>query len=137
MNTLKLLAVLGVCTALAAAAFAHTDLASSTPGNGAIVATAPEAIELNFTGEVQLLKLQIVGSDSGEVSSSFKLTAAQQRTFVVELPALVEDTYTVNWKVLGADGHQVEKSVAFTVGTGAREGASTAPDAASHAGHAH
>jgi copper resistance protein C len=137
MNAMKLLALLGVCSVISPAALAHTDLASSSPIDGAVSNSAPPAIELNFNGDVQLLKLQIAGSNTGEVASAFKPSAAKQQSFVVALPALVEDTYTVNWTVLGADGHRVEKSFTFTVDAAAREQAGSTPAATSHAEHAH
>jgi copper resistance protein C len=117
-------------------ASAHTDLASSTPANGAVMNHAPEKLELHFTEEVQLLKFSIAGSDAATVATEFKASADKLNHFEIALPALKEDSYTASWSAMGDDGHLVEKTFAFTIDADAQEVESASKPAAA-ASHAH
>ncbi len=94
-------------------AFAHSALTSSLPGDGQRVATPPGLI-LNFNGPVSLLKLSIVGKD-GKVAIDFTPSSDSSERHEVALPALSDGNYTVDWTILGADGHTVNKTFIFTV----------------------
>jgi methionine-rich copper-binding protein CopC len=121
---------------LGSIATAHTDLAGSTPANGAVMNHAPEKLELHFTEAVQLLKFSLTGSEAAAVATEFKAAADKLEHFEIALPALKEDSYTVSWSALGADGHLVEKTLAFTVDADAQE-VESAPAPAAAASHAH
>lgn len=114
---------------------AHADLVAATPGNGAVLNVSPANIELSFTEEVQLLRLVVTGSGDQEVTTGFSPSAAMEKTFSIVLPVLAPNTYTVNWAVLGDDGHRVENSFTFSVDATATEttGAVTEP----HTGDGH
>jgi methionine-rich copper-binding protein CopC len=114
---------------------AHTQLTASNPTDGAVLPESPASIELTFTEDVQLLRLVIAGKNAGEVVTGFKPSAISQTLFSVSMPVLTQDTFTVSWAVLGKDGHQVEKSFAFTVDTSALP--TTAPAAQSPTEHGH
>lgn len=107
---------------------AHTHLEKATPADGAVLKAAPSALELSFGESVQLLKVDVANAAGAMQDLGFKAGAATAKTFSVPLPALVPSTYTVNWTVLGADGHRVEGHFAFTVDPAAVE-------AAGHAEH--
>ena len=113
MPVLRLL--LTACVALGAQlAFAHTALKQATPAADAVVAVAPAKIELVFTESVKLVKLQIMASDH-EMPSNFAPNATAQAAFAFETPGMHPGTFTVNWSVIGADGHPVNNSYKFTV----------------------
>lgn len=119
-----------------AVASAHTDLASSTPANGAVMNHAPEKLQLHFTETVQLLKFSIAGSDAATVVTEFKASADKLDHFEIALPALKEDSYTASWSAMGADGHLVEKTFAFTVDADAQQ-VESAPEPPAAAAHSH
>lgn len=138
MKTLFAFVLAGVLLAHGSAASAHTDLASSNPASGAIITTAPRKLELHFTEAVQLLKFSMTDSESSAVAVEFKPTAEKLNHFEIALPQLPEDSYTAHWSAMGADGHLVEKTFAFTIDTDApaSQGAAAAP-AEPHAAHNH
>lgn len=100
---------------------AHTTLQSSTPADGAVLDEAPKTVELGFSENVQLLKLDIA-TDAGAVEDmEFKPVATAAKTFSVPLPALEPAAYLVNWTIVGADGHRVEGMLSFLVDDKAHE----------------
>lgn len=114
---------------------AHAHLSASVPGKDAVVNEAPGVFELSFTEEVQLLKFAITGSNGKAVETEFTPSADAQQSFAVPLPMLGQDSYTVNWTILGDDGHRVEDSLSFTVDANA--GAATEAVTEPHPEHSH
>lgn len=102
---------------------AHTHLEAAAPADGAVLKAAPPAVELTFGDEVQLLKLELASATGATVAMDFQASGTASKTFSVSLPALAPSTYTVNWTVLGADGHRIEGRFAFTVDPAAAESA--------------
>lgn len=124
MKMLKLRLFITACLLLGTQfAFAHTALKQATPAADAVVATAPAKIDLVFTEAVKLVKLQITASDH-EMPSNFEPNAAAQAEFSFETPGMHPGTFTVNWSVIGADGHPVSNSYRFTVDPAATSSAS-------------
>ncbi len=124
MNMPVLRLFLTACIALCAQlTFAHTALKQAAPAADAVVAVAPAQIELVFTESVKLVKLQIMASDH-EMPSSFEPNTTAQAAFAFETPGMHPGTFTVNWSVIGADGHPVSNSYRFTVDPAAAASAS-------------
>jgi methionine-rich copper-binding protein CopC len=111
---------------------AHTELASATPADGAVLHAAPAAQQLAFTEEVQLLKLVVTDAAGKAVETGFQASATAQKAFTLALPALPPAAYKVSWTLLGKDGHRVEGSLGFTVDPNATE---TTGGAATHEHH--
>ena len=99
--------------------FAHAKLTEASPANGAVANESPEALTLTFNEDVQLLKLTLADTDNKPVTTEFKPSSASQRSFSVALPVLAKGAYTVNWTIMGDDGHKVEGNYTFSVDAGA------------------
>ncbi|MCI5105826.1 MAG: copper resistance protein CopC [Pseudomonadales bacterium] len=95
-------------------ALAHTGLKESTPADGTTVKMAPAAIDLVFNGDVRLIKFELSSGDQ-EMETGFKPVAETMANYSIATPALSEGSYTVNWAVIGADGHTVTNSFSFSV----------------------
>ena len=95
------------------AAFAHSAMSSSVPGNGQTVST-PEMLMMHFNGNVRLVRLTVT-SDSGVVDVGFVPVAEASMMFHVAMPPLIAGAYRVNWTVIGEDGHSVSEDFRFTV----------------------
>lgn len=96
------------------AANAHTGLRESTPADGATISTAPNEISLTFSGDVKLIKLELMGVGH-EMPTSFEPNATAQATFTFETPGMHPGKFTVNWAAIGADGHTLTDSFEFEV----------------------
>jgi len=121
---------------LSATAFAHTALKEATPGNGVIVRAAPEHLNLTFNGPVKLVKLELMGVGH-EMPTNFKTNSEAKAAFVIETPGMHPGAFTVNWAVIGEDGHTVTDSYSFTVDPDATDAQIHAAGTGSDAGHGH
>ncbi|MEQ8315093.1 MAG: copper resistance protein CopC [Gammaproteobacteria bacterium] len=105
---------------MSGSAFSHTALKESFPAQGSELNVSPEQIQLSFTEEVRLLRLDVVAAlDSSEkkVDIGFAPESVAKTEYSVPLPALSPGNYRVDWSVMGADSHPVQGSVAFSIGT--------------------
>ena len=123
------------------AVFAHTALKESVPAEGSVLIASPEHLQLSFTEDVRLLRLDVVTAlESAEkkVDIGFAPEATAKVEYAFSLPDLSPGNYRVDWSVMGADSHAVQGSVAFSIGTENnmpehQEGHAVTHD--SHAGH--
>lgn len=99
---------------------AHTALTESVPAQGSVLNASPEQIQLSFTEEVRLLRLDVVTAlESGEekVDIGFAPDSSANAEYSVPLPALSPGNYRVDWSVMGADSHAVQGTIAFSIGS--------------------
>ncbi|SEN96726.1 copper resistance protein CopC [Paenibacillus sp. OV219] len=93
---------------------AHTDLKKSTPANGDTVTAALGEIKLSFATEIQpLVVLTVTDASKKEVPVKIE-TGKDNMTGVFDAP-LADGTYTVNWRIIGEDGHNIKGEYSFTV----------------------
>jgi copper transport protein len=97
-------------------ALAHTELAGTTPANGAMIAQAPEHVELTFSEPVRLTALSIQ-KDAEKKQSLGPLPSATSEEFSVALPAAIDDGhYVVTWRALSEDTHVMTGEFMFAIG---------------------
>jgi methionine-rich copper-binding protein CopC len=131
MRSLKSFLVLPLLL-LSSALFAHTKLVESSPVDGGVLVKAPAILDLTFSTDVQLLKLDIANAEGAAQLTDFVASADKSKTFSIALPELEPAAYAVTWTILGADGHRVEGSMGFRVDATAHEPADAAK---AHDGH--
>ena len=98
---------------------AHGALQRAVPAQNARVATVPRELRLTFTEPVILTfaAVELLGPSNRPVAlGPLALAADSSRVLVAPVTGALEaGTYTVNWRVAGADGHPVRGSYRFTV----------------------
>ncbi|GAA2097670.1 MULTISPECIES: copper resistance CopC family protein [Brevibacterium] len=102
---------------LSTAASAHDQLVSSSPADGDELASQPEWLELEFSGNVQEIgsEIRVIGPDDADVSAG-EITI-EGRTLSSALPDnLGPGEYTVQWRVVSEDSHPIDGSFSFTIG---------------------
>jgi methionine-rich copper-binding protein CopC len=99
---------------ISATAFAHTALTEAMPGDGAMIKQGPAHINLTFNGPVRLVKLELMGVGH-EMPTNFESNTEAKNAFMIETPGMHPGAFTVNWAVIGEDGHTVADSYSFTV----------------------
>lgn len=104
----------GLLAIASAGVMAHSSLTASLPGDGAVVAS-PETLELTFNEEVRALRVTLTHGEHHEIDFGFTPNTASQSSLSYDLPALMNGAHTVNWTVIGSDGHSVNGSFGFTV----------------------
>lgn len=98
----------------ASTAAAHNALVSTTPASGATVATMPTEVVLHFDQPSGALGTRVVVlGPAGDVAAGGPRLLdddVRQPTG----PGSPAGTYTVNWRVVSADGHPVQGTFRFT-----------------------
>ena len=110
----RLLVCMLFTLAISATAFAHTALTEATPGDGAMMKQGPAHINLTFNEPVKLVKLELMGVGH-EMPTNFESNSEAKNAFMIETPGMHPGAFTVNWAVIGEDGHTVADSYSFTV----------------------
>lgn len=117
---IRLLLSTGIVCLIPLVAYGHTALKEATPADAAVVKMAPAHIELAFTAEVKLVKLELMGVGH-EMPTKFEPSLDAKASYRIETPGMHPGEFTVNWAVIGADGHTVTGSYSFLVDPDAEE----------------
>jgi copper transport protein len=101
-------------------AAAHAALSESDPGNGEVLAEAPQEIRLSFTEppDVSLTIVEVIGSDGAPVPTG-PVEGVPGSNLEVRVPVqgLSNGVYTVTWRTVStADGHITSDAFSFGVG---------------------
>lgn len=105
---------LSLAVMLQLSANAHTGLRESIPEDGAMLKVEPNEIHLVFSGPVKLIKFELMGVGH-EMPTAFEPNGEPQSDFVIATPGMHPGKFTVNWAVMGADGHAMSDSFTFEV----------------------
>lgn len=110
---------------VAAPAYAHDELESSNPADGATLARPPASVVLTFAEPPVALGAQVVvtGPDGPVTSGTPRLDGDDVVADV--LPSAPAGRYTVAWRVTSDDGHPVSGSLGFTAQAAAAGGAAS------------
>ncbi len=135
------LAALGAISAVlltlaAIPAQAHSELVSSSPTEGQALDGAPAQVELTFNEEISDAGLQVVAQGpQGAVSLGTPQLAGPKVT--VPWPQTAPaGSYTLSYRVVSADGHPIDGSLAFSYGAGAAGSSASASASAGATGAA-
>ncbi|MDQ3706020.1 MAG: copper resistance protein CopC [Chloroflexota bacterium] len=125
LAALLLVAVVGPRVALA-----HAHLESSTPADGATVASGLTQVTITFSEEVSVdqSNAQLAFADGGAVSGvTSAVDRANRNTMTITTPALADGRYTVTWRAVTEDDNGITNGTfSFTVGSaGAASGGET------------
>lgn len=124
----KLLAPLALAASLCFSAVpvsAHAVLLRSEPSNGSVQATGPAAVRLYFNEHIEAEFNPLVVRDQKGTKvdkGDAHLDPGDASVLVVSLRPLANGFYTATYHVTSADGHPVEGTIGFSVGTAAGDG---------------
>ncbi|ETX11010.1 copper resistance protein C [Marinomonas ushuaiensis DSM 15871] len=112
MNKIKLaLSVLAMTTAVNV--YAHGMMTMTYPEDGSMLMTQAERVEMHFQQPMKVVSLKVIGSNNKPVAIKYDRKATAAEHFKVMLPKLTPDTYSVQWKAMGEDGHMMKGSYGF------------------------
>ena len=117
-----LLAILLVVAGWPARGDAHAALASSAPAARSTLSAPPSRVTLTFSERLEPAYARVSVWDAAGAQVDLKdgaLDRDNRRVLAVTLPLLPPGRYTVRYRVLSVDGHVVEASFVFTVGSSA------------------
>ena len=118
--------VFGVLVVAASPASAHATLVSTVPTGDELLSDVPSEVELRFDEPVDVVEdaVRVFGPDGSRVDQG--RVEVDGSTLGVPIDERGEGTYTVAWRVLSEDNHNLESSFVFHVGT--RTGATEITD---------
>lgn len=100
---------------LATTAFAHTELSTTNPEDGAELTETIDAITLTYSGQIEEGSVFDVITESGEEVSVTEFTIEDGvLTGQLEQP-LENGMYTVNWNSISEDGHPLNGTFTFSI----------------------
>ncbi|KQS72265.1 hypothetical protein ASG39_00270 [Rhizobium sp. Leaf371] len=115
-----MLSILPLCLlASAGVAFAHAQLVSSDPADGAVLAAPPREIVLVFSEPVVPLVFRLsdpAGGIEALPAAGAGIGTAGTRLVVTLPPALASGTHSLSWRVTSADGHPIGSGFFFSIG---------------------
>ena len=120
-------ALIGAVLLGAGPAAAHTELATSVPTAGEVLAAAPEEVTLTFTGEIQPGFVQVAVTGAGGASLNAGPATVEGPLVRQPVRAGADGSYVVAYRVVSVDGHPITGQLTFTLtGSDADEDAATA-----------
>ncbi|MBM3596916.1 MAG: hypothetical protein FJX35_01780 [Alphaproteobacteria bacterium] len=100
------------------AALAHAVLVEARPADGAVLADAPDVVELRFNEPVTPTVVRVVDALGRDLAKGLPLSTVDQRVALRLDRPLTLGSYVISYRVVSADGHPVAGSVMFQVGPG-------------------
>ncbi|MGE6415292.1 copper resistance CopC family protein [Planococcus kocurii] len=95
------------------AVFAHTALESANPAEGDVVTEELQEMVLEFNTDLEQGSSFTVEDERGQEVPIGVEIGGQSMTGTLGA-AIANGTYTVNWEIIGADGHPIEGTYTFT-----------------------
>ncbi|MEI4270495.1 copper resistance protein CopC [Klenkia sp. LSe6-5] len=128
---LVLLAGVGALLGTAGPASAHATVVTSSPADGARLATVPAEVTVQFDEGVSLGAgyARVIGAD-GERVDTGAATVTDDTVTIPLRSGLPDASYVVTWRVVSADSHPVSGAYAFVVGDGELAATTAAEDGA-------
>lgn len=116
VNELKksFLFLLGLLFLFSSSVSAHTGLESSSPADGDTIKEPIQDLSLTFETPIEQESSFTLKSESGDVPLQNVQAKENVLSGAAEEP-LANGSYTVNWRIIGEDGHLIEGTYGFTV----------------------
>ena len=108
------LAVLGPGLMMAPSALAHSDLVSSDPADGAVLATPPATVSFTFNEDLLPDFVRFIATDPSGQTGDLPVSAVEGPTATMDWPAgAPAGEWTVSYRVVSQDGHPIEGGITF------------------------
>lgn len=126
------LITLALLVAAASTADAHAVLVSSDPVGGSTLRAAPTQVTLVFDEPVQLVPrtAKVLGPHDALANTPTAAHADGSHVTIPLHPGLARGAYLVTWRIISADGHQIDGSLQFGVRVPAGQSGSAATSGA-------
>lgn len=96
-------------------AWAHTSLKESTPKDGEILTQSIQELTLTFATKVEQTSTVTVSTSEQETVALDSLVIEDDQIKATFAELLKNGAYEAKWEIIGADGHPMEGSIAFSV----------------------
>lgn len=96
-------------------AFAHSKMTESIPADTETVSESPERISLKYNTSISSVSTFTLVNENGEEQQVDNITVNDNELSGDVAAVLANGAYTVQWNIIGADGHAIEGVSTFTV----------------------
>ena len=100
---------------VAGQASAHSKVNSTSPGNGEVIASVPEVVEMQFGNKLRLVKVEMTHEDHPTVELDISEYKSFEDSFSIPMNKMGSGTYKLEWRGLGVDGHALSGEFTFEV----------------------
>ena len=108
-------ACVAVLLSVSVLAHAHTNVASTSPKNGAVLEQSPPTIKINFEHPVRMTSVVVLAA-AGQPERKLQFSPTESAsTFTVTDPALAPGRNEIQWKALSRDGHVISGSLILVI----------------------
>ena len=94
---------------------ANTVLKESTPAEGQTMDESVQELTLIFSTKVEKVRSLTVSKASGETIEANGIRIEDDTVKAAFAEPLQNESYTVNWEIIGADGHPMTGSMSFAI----------------------
>ncbi len=101
-----------VLASVTGSAMAHTGLESSEPSEGAVLTEQLQEITLTFEGKIEKTSSFSLLNENGEEVPVTNLAVADH-LLTGSVDSLDNGAYTIEWNIIGADGHPIKGTIHF------------------------
>jgi copper transport protein len=108
-------AALAASVLLACQAWSHAVVLETRPADGALLAAAPEALEILFNEPVRPIRAQVLDASGTEVATAGSVSS-NGSTVRIALPDIEAGSYIASYRAVSIDSHPIAGSVVFSVG---------------------
>ena len=108
-------ATLVLLFAFSSTAFAHTGLTSSSPADGENITEDVHEIVLEFNTKIETTSIVKVFNENKEEITVSNIQVSDNAMTGGFISPLDNGTYTVEWKIIGADGHPIQGTYSFVI----------------------
>lgn len=95
--------------------FAHSKLTESTPAADETIAESPTQISMKYNTTISSVSTFTLVNEAGEVQQVDNISVNHDELTGEVSSPLANGVYTVEWNIIGADGHPIEGNYSFTV----------------------
>ncbi|CAN5561261.1 CopD family protein [soil metagenome] len=122
--TLTAAVLLGAPTTVSA----HAALQSSIPASNSVIEASPAAIVLDFDDQIELAvaSIELFDRNGDTVAIDAPRRGDDETILTASVPPLADGLYAVIWRVTSSDGHPVDGSFSFQIGTATNVGSGDA-----------
>jgi methionine-rich copper-binding protein CopC len=101
--------------ALTSPAAAHVSVSATSIADNAVLAGAPSAFTVTFSGRTGLASVVLANGDGARIPLRYVRPRAPTTSFTIPLPPLAAGQYTLTWRAMSPDGHVVSGAVQFRI----------------------
>ncbi|RWZ50176.1 copper resistance protein CopC [Halobacillus fulvus] len=113
--TLSVLMILLGLTTFVLPASAHTSMVEGTPGDGETMNETVSDVTITFNTTVEEGSTLSIEDSSGTITEPESVEVSGEQLKASFASPLSNGNYTVNWEIIGADGHLIENQYSFTI----------------------